>query len=66
MKNFNGKCSRCDVMKADFEEVPTPYDILLCDLCFNQVTKNALRDNAILLLLEDLDKMKDQLKAMLT
>lgn len=52
---FTGKCSKCEVMKADFEEPPTPYDLLLCNMCYNQVTKDSLRDNTVLSIIEELE-----------
>ena len=66
MPNFNGLCSRCKVYKADFEEIPKAFDVLLCNHCYNQVTKDAIRDNCIMLLLEDIEDIKCRLKAILS
>jgi NMD protein affecting ribosome stability and mRNA decay len=66
MPNFTGKCSRCEILKADFEEIPTAFDVLLCNHCYNQITKDATRDNSILLLLEDIENLKSRLKSMLS
>jgi hypothetical protein len=63
---FSGKCSRCEVIKANFEEAPAPYDLLLCDMCYKQVSKDAQRDHAILLLIEELSKHIETLKNMLS
>lgn len=60
---FSGKCSRCEVVKADYEEAPKPYDLLLCKMCYKQVSKDAQRDHAILQLIEDITKT---LKSMLS
>ncbi len=58
---FSGKCSRCDVIKADFDEPPKPYDLLLCKLCYKQVCKDATRDRAILAILQDLEVIQKKL-----
>lgn len=63
---FSGKCSRCEVIKANFEVAPTPYDLLLCDMCYKQVSKDAQRDHAILQLIEELSKHIETLKNMLS
>lgn len=63
---FSGKCSRCEVMKANFEEPPTPYDLLLCNMCYKQVSKDAQRDHAILQLIEELSKHIKTLQNMLS
>jgi hypothetical protein len=63
---FSGKCSRCNVIKADFEEEPKPYDLLLCNMCYDQVSKNAQRDHMILQLIEELTKHIETLKTMLS
>lgn len=59
---FTGKCSKCEVMKADFDEPPTPYDLLLCNMCYNQVTKDSLRDNAVLSIIEELEALKTTIR----
>jgi hypothetical protein len=58
---FSGKCSRCDVIKADFDEPPKPYDVLLCKFCYKQVCKDAARDNLIRALLEDHENLQKNL-----
>ena len=63
---FSGKCSRCNVMKAEFEDPPTSYDLLLCNMCYEQVSKNAQRDHTILQLIEELSKHIETLKNMLS
>lgn len=63
---FSGKCSRCEIIKADFEEEPKPYDLLLCKMCYDQVSKNAQRDHTILQLIEELSKHIETLKKMLS
>jgi hypothetical protein len=63
---YNGKCSRCEVMKSEYEFPPAPYDCLLCKMCFDQVTKNALRDHELGLLIEDLYKISKRLRLMLS
>ena len=66
MPYYNGRCSRCEVIKSDYDFPPTPYDCLLCKMCFDQVTKNALRDHAIGVLIEDLASFSKRLRLMLS
>jgi len=51
---YSGKCSRCEVMKADFEEIPKPTDLLLCKLCHRDVSRKAMTDHKIGLIIEEL------------
>jgi hypothetical protein len=51
---FTGKCSRCEVMKADYEEAPVPTDLLLCKLCHRDVSRKAMTDHQIGLIIEEL------------
>lgn len=52
---FTGKCSRCEVLKADYEEAPVPYDLLLCKLCHRDVSRKAMTDDIIENLIVALD-----------
>jgi hypothetical protein len=63
---FSGKCSRCDVIKAEYEELPKPYDLLLCKMCYKQVCKDSQRDHTILQMIEELSKHIETLKNMLS
>ena len=51
---FTGKCSRCEVLKADYEEAPVPTDLLLCKLCHRDVSRKAMTDHKIELIIEEL------------
>ena len=51
---FTGKCSRCQVMKADFEEIPNLTDLLLCKLCHGDVSRKALSDHILEQIVEEL------------
>jgi hypothetical protein len=44
---FTGKCSRCEVLKAEFEEIPKLTDLLLCNLCHGDVSRRALTDHKL-------------------
>lgn len=66
MPYYNGKCSRCEVIKSEYDFPPSAYDLLLCKLCFDQVSKNALRDHAIGALIEDLHGISKRLRLLLS
>jgi NMD protein affecting ribosome stability and mRNA decay len=53
---YSGKCSKCNVIKADFEEIPAAFDVLLCNQCFDQVSKNVKQELIIKQTLEELEK----------
>jgi hypothetical protein len=55
--DYYGKCSRCEMVKKDYEVCPQPYDLLLCKLCYSDVQKNALRDHSIEQILGDVETM---------
>ena len=44
---YSGKCGKCLLVKEDFEEKPTDYDLLLCNHCYNQLRKDKERDEKI-------------------
>lgn len=55
--NYYGKCSRCNVVKKNYEIVPQPYDLLLCKMCYAQVQKDAKRDHEIEQIVEEIQIM---------
>lgn len=45
--DYYGKCSRCEMVKKDYEEVVHPYDLTLCKLCYYQVKKDIEINNIL-------------------
>jgi hypothetical protein len=54
---YYGKCSRCEMVKKDYEVVPQPYDLLLCKMCYKQVQRDALRGHDIQQINETLNQL---------
>lgn len=63
---YIGRCCKCEHYKSEYEIQPTAYDLLLCSKCFTEVTKNALRDHEIGLLIEDLAGISKRLRILLS
>jgi hypothetical protein len=61
---FTGKCSRCECLKPDFEEIPASHDLLLCNLCYKEVVQKVHRDAEIGLIREELQKLSERLSAL--
>lgn len=54
---FYGKCSRCELIKKDYEVCPQPYDLLLCKMCYKQVQTDAFRSHKIEQINETLNQL---------
>ena len=57
-KKYKGKCGRCLLIKEDFEEPPTEYDLLVCDKCYSQICKEAARDQIIKNIINELEELR--------
>lgn len=57
-KKYQGKCGRCLLIKEDFEEPPTEYDLIVCDKCYSQICKEAARDQIIKNIINELEELR--------